>query len=368
MEGLNTRVTKGSWRTMRTLFQILEETKANAIYTALIKVGLLSEAAKKKEEKEKKSSNANGVLHELLVGKHLNGGRHMEKHPNADGETPTEAHDRLKKEIITKHGQETYDDMNAKAKDAADNIRKHLGKKKVKGVHWTSKPGDIERLTGKKTSQNDDASDIYVEHESKKFTGVSLKTMEKKGAKAPVGNPGLGTIDKNLGTNSQKHIEEARENLRKKHPKLRKAKTSAEAKAIIKSDPKIKKSESEERSKAMQKIAADHHKKLSKMTQAELWDHIHHSSRAHQTDTPHIRVTSSGTSGDYAHHIENPHEEHVKQWGERPKDGEKKGHISVELKNGTIHFRHAGTGARIKQRLKAEGSSGVFGSIKTSIE
>lgn len=330
---------------------------------------ILHEKAMEKA-KEKKSSNTNGVLHELLVGKHLNGGKHMEKHPNAEGETPEQAHDRLKKEVIAKHGKATYDDMDKKAKDAAEHIRKHVGKKGIKAVHWTSKPGDIERVTGKKTSQNDDASDIYIEHHDKKqkYTGVSLKTMEKKGAKAPVGNPGLGTIDKKLGTNSAKHIEEARENLRKKHPKLRKAKTASEAKEIIKSDPKIKKSESEERAKAMQKIAADHHKVLSKMSQSELWDHIHHATRAHQTENPHLRVTSSGTNGDYAHHIENPHEEHIKQWGERPKEGEKKGHISVELKNGTIHFKHAKTGAHIKQRLKAEGSSGVFGSIKTSIE
>lgn len=354
---------------MRTLTQILEDIRSSAATKAMFRAGLITEA-KKKEESEKKSSNTNGVLHELLVGKHLNGGKHMEQHPNAEGETPKEAHDRLKKQIVEKHGQETYNDMDKKSKDAAEHIRKKVGKKGVKKVHWTSKPGDIERLTGKKTSQDDDASDIYIEHHDKKhkFTGVSLKTMEKKGAKAPVGNPGLGTIDKKLGTKSQKHIEEARENLRKKHPKLRKAKTASEAKAIIKSDPKIKASESEERSKAMQKIAADHHKKLSKMSQSELWDHIHESARAHKTETPHMRVTSSGTNGDYAHHIENPHEEHVKNWGERPKEGQKKGHISVELKNGTVHFRHGATGAHIKQRLKAEGSSGVFGSIKTSIE
>lgn len=317
--------------------------------------------------KEKKSSNTNGVLHELLVGFHLNGG-HMEQHPSVHGETPEEAHERLKNIIISKHGQEKYDDMNAKAMETAAAIRKHLGKKKVTKVSWTSKPGDIERLTGRKTSQDEDASDIYIHHGGNKFTGVSLKTMEKKGAKAPVGNPGHGTLDRMLKTNTRKHFEQAREDLRKKFPKLAKARTAGEAKEFLKANPKANKAEKEARAQAMAKIAADHHKALSKMTQSQLWDHLKNMTRAHETHTPHLRVTSSGTDGDFAHHIENPHEEHIAQWGERPAEGQKKGKIKVALKNGTIHFTHEDSGARVKQRYKAEGSSGVFGSIKTSIE
>ena len=42
------------------------------------------------------SNNTKGVLHELLVGKHLNNGTHMENHVSSHGDTPTQVHDKLK--------------------------------------------------------------------------------------------------------------------------------------------------------------------------------------------------------------------------------------------------------------------------------
>ena len=46
----------------------------------------------KPSEKGKVSNNTKGVLHEILVGKHLNGGKHMERHVNEHGETPEQVY------------------------------------------------------------------------------------------------------------------------------------------------------------------------------------------------------------------------------------------------------------------------------------
>ena len=126
----------------------------------------LNEAVKKpattpKEPvKGKVSSDTKGKLHELLVGYHLKGGVHMSKHADIEGDSPKQAHDKLKKTVHP----DDYKKMNARAKSAAEDIRKQVevGGHKIHDVHWTSKAGDIERTTGIKSSQKEDASDIVV--------------------------------------------------------------------------------------------------------------------------------------------------------------------------------------------------------------
>lgn len=111
-------------------------------------------------EKGKVSSDTKGKLHELLVGYHLKRGKHMSKHPDKEGDSPQEAHDKLKKTIHP----DDYKKINARAKSAAEDIRKQVevNGHKVHDVHWTSKPGDIHRTTGINSSQQEDSSDIIV--------------------------------------------------------------------------------------------------------------------------------------------------------------------------------------------------------------
>jgi hypothetical protein len=108
----------------------------------------------------KVSSDTKGKMHELLVGYHLKGGKHMSKHEDKIGDTPKQAHDKLKKVI---HPND-YKKMNARAKSAANDIRKQVETNghKIHDVHWTSKPGDIHRSTGIHATQKEDASDIVI--------------------------------------------------------------------------------------------------------------------------------------------------------------------------------------------------------------
>ena len=108
----------------------------------------------------KVSSDTKGKMHELLVGYHLLGGKHMEKHPDKNGDSPEEAHDRLKKTV---HPND-YKKINDRAKSAAADIKKKIevNGHKIHQVHWTSQPNDLLRTTGIKADQKQDSSDIVV--------------------------------------------------------------------------------------------------------------------------------------------------------------------------------------------------------------
>lgn len=111
-------------------------------------------------EDGKVSSDTKGKMHELLVGYHLKGGKHMSKHVDKEGDSPQEAHDKLKKSV---HPND-YKKMNVRAKSAANDIKKQVEQNghKIHDVHWTSKPGDIHRSTGIHASQKEDSSDIVI--------------------------------------------------------------------------------------------------------------------------------------------------------------------------------------------------------------
>lgn len=108
----------------------------------------------------KVSSDTKGKLHEILVGYHLLGGKHMEKHPDKHGDSPEEAHDKLAKTVHP----DDYKRINARAASAAKDIKKRVevNGHKIHQVHWTSQPNDLLRTTGIKASQKEDSSDIVV--------------------------------------------------------------------------------------------------------------------------------------------------------------------------------------------------------------
>jgi len=133
-------------------------------------------------------NNEKGVFHELLTGYYLTGMKHIKDPKGRPGETSKQAHDRLHKQAMAHGGKKIIDAAHAKAKAAADDIRKQVGN--VKHVHWTSKSGDVERVTGVKVpNQKDDASDIIVTDHTGKHHGISLKVSDKT-AKVPASSLG----------------------------------------------------------------------------------------------------------------------------------------------------------------------------------
>ena len=160
------------------------------------------------------SNNTAGTLHEILVGHHLNGGNHMIRHQNEFGESPLQAHDRLKSQIHPKD----YARINAAAKSAADHLKEHFGKMhpghEIDHVVHTSKHGDTEKETGVAASQKEDSSDIYVTLKHPKTSdvkkhGVSLKVTGSTDKNITSANLGSG----DSGETAKKLIADHRNNI-----------------------------------------------------------------------------------------------------------------------------------------------------------
>jgi len=289
------------------------------------------------------SQNTSGVLHELLVGHHLNGGKHMEQHVDSNGLTPQEAHDKLKASI----SDDEYNKIHAKAKKAADSIKSIAEKNghKIHKIHWTSKPGDLERTTGIKASQSDDASDLVVTTKNgkgeKKHHGVSLKvSTNKPSAHIPLSNRGLEAT-----YGGDKIAQEHRDKIHKLHPELKnlpndpneqKNDASSKRKRWAKANPKAASNIKKMNTDALHGIAqhlADH---LTKSGPHAIVDHLrNHILYAKKTPMQehghsHIRHTTyvDGTTEHYdpSHHFEHilsePH------------------HIKAEKRGSSVVFTH----------------------------
>jgi len=167
------------------------------------------------------SNNTKGVLHELLVGKHLNGGSHMKKHEDENKMSPEQVHDKLKAQIHPKD----YERIDKKAKSAAEDIKANLAKSHpghaMHEVVWTSKPGDTQKVTGIPASQIQDSSDIYVTTKHAKtgklvHHGWSLKVSDKSNKEIPASSLGM----KSSGSKAEALFREHQKNVREQYPEL----------------------------------------------------------------------------------------------------------------------------------------------------
>jgi hypothetical protein len=352
------------------------------------------------DEEEEGKQNDRGVLHELLVHKHLVEKHGAISHDFGDGrETAQEAHDRIATKMFGEHfrSHAKYQDMNDKAGSAADYIRHVLLKNdnpengpvydhwqpNETRVAWTSKHGDVEKITGRKTHQEDDPSDIYISHKAGHL-GISLKTVDAKNGNAPVSSGGRGKVDRLLEINTDHHIEAARKELRNKHEDLLAGVTTAKhAKALIKANPELQKDEAEVRTRTLNAIAGEYAAAFQRMRDSDISSMkdqpdtsqhtrnfttaLRRSMRAMDTGHEHIRLTSGGTSGTFTQKAEHPVFQH-----DNILNGDTANiHVVRPEGSNSITFvhKHPVTGVETPFhtiRLKAAGSEGIFGSQKTS--
>lgn len=339
------------------------------------------------------ASDTKGKLHELLVGYHLQGGKHMLKHLSDEPElkdlTPEQAHEKLK----TKVTPEDYNTINSRAKQAADDIRSKVESdgSKIQDVHWTSKSGDIERTTGIPALQKEDQSDIIV-NTSKgksgeiKHHGVSLKVSDGTSKHVPVSNAGKEALHPEFGDDQKTHWEK----LYKTFPGLKELKTAPKKlkadgtkmdaadmrKDWQKQDPERENKIREMNLSYLQASTANAHKHLVSLGQHELIDHIKkqvlqcNPTPMQREGHSHIRHTTyragKKEGGGFKFDSHTPSEHFAKYF-----DGSH--HINAENPNGTtqIHFvatnKQTGEKTRIAtQRLKLNSGSDPLSSIKSS--
>jgi hypothetical protein len=315
-------------------------------------------------ERGKVANNTKGVLHELLVGYHLNNGNHMEKYRNEEGESPKQAHDRLKATIHT----DNYKKIHDRAKSAAEDIRKQAETRghKISTVHWTSKPGDLKQSTGIEASQQQDASDIvlHTHHSSDKskkkprFMGVSLKVSDKPDKHVPSSNLGI----ESLGPKAKKTFDDHRKSILSAHPKLQKATNKETRKEWLKSNQKAQEHIKRKNGETLVKVAKDLSDHLNDAHHKDLVTHIRKVVHAHSTPMQdegheHIKHITYGAKTT-KHHTVNP-----------AADFE---HILKDHKNITVH--HSGTGVLFKhkgktfakQTIKFDSQSDPLSSLKSA--
>lgn len=328
----------------------------------VLRESFLTEA---KAKKNKSSQDTKGKLHEILVGYHIQGGRHMERFKDKEGDSPKQAHDKLKESVTP----EEYKKINHRAKSAASDLKKKIESTghKVSHVHWTSKAGDIKRSTGIESSQKEDASDIMV-HTTKgkksKYHGVSLKVSDGKSKHVPVSNPGMESTH-----GGHKIVNAHREEILKKFPSLKKATNAKQRKDIMKASPRMDAWVRKKNNETLHKLGDHLHKTLSKMQPHELAHHIQtHVLQSNPTPLQkaghdHIRHTTYATKDGHAHHSYNPHE-HFQHIFKDPKNITH--NVKVEHTGGaSVQFKYKGK-TFASHRLKFNSQSDPLSSVKGS--
>lgn len=260
--------------------------------------------------------NEQGVFHEILTGYYLNGGKHMKDPKGRPGETSQQAHDRLHKITHEHGGQALIDDHHKKAKAAAEDLKRRIeaGGHKVQHVHWSSKSGDIKRITGVESSQKEDPSDIVVTTNKGKHVGVSLKVSKKTG-KVPASNLGQAFS----GRKTSKLAIDHKKAILQKYPSLANAKNKESRKQWAKDNPEAHKDIKSMNQKALGNTAKKQSRELSARMRLGHTDHVinHLKQVMHAHSTPmqahgheHIKHTTWNTASGVKTAAANPGQDH----------------------------------------------------------
>lgn len=226
-------------------------------------------------------ANTRGVLHELITGYHLNGGKHMNKHEDSEGLSPKGAHDRLKASIHP----DDYKIIHDKAKSAAAHIHEHIKSQgrtiTPGGIHWTSKAGDLHRSTKIHATQKEDSSDIVVDTshptEGNRYHGISLKSGATP--KITTANNGVESLGTNGGAIARAHVKK----IKAKYPQFNNLSKDDRSEAFKNSSPEIKADIKDHTTKTLHKIAHHLHKNLEGASRGQLVQHIRNLLHAHHT-------------------------------------------------------------------------------------
>jgi hypothetical protein len=298
-----------------------------------------------------------GKYHEIMYAHHSNGGKF------ADNDERKDDAEKMKGELESRLGPEMSKHISDKAKTSADAVKKMITDNghKHHAAYWTSKPGDISRVTGVQTSQHENAGDVVhhiSDHEGKsRYLSISLKHLGKSSAHAPTSNPGRGQTDKALGVNTDHHISTADRHLDKEFPHYSHL-TQKGKKEAAKSDDAYAARSNELKKKAAEKVTDDHISAFNSMNHTQQVSHIRNSVHAHDTpDVPQMVVTSHSKGTRIENRAKKYHPDNISHIETR-----KKGWNSIEH---TLHFKD---GSHEVWQHRAKFESGPHSPLKGSFE
>jgi hypothetical protein len=155
------------------------------VLNELVKKPSMSDEEKANQAAGKKASNAlnahRGGYNETQLAKHLNGGKYIDK----EHEELDKQHKAKLSEHDKKYGTNEVKKQQDRAKEQHKVFLSHAKKEGYEGiheVHLTHKPGDIERKTGIKATQQENPTDVAVKfhkkppHAEHHYLGISAKS------------------------------------------------------------------------------------------------------------------------------------------------------------------------------------------------
>jgi hypothetical protein len=171
-------------------------------------------------------------VNEILVGYHALGG----KWTGFEGSGEAKKQLKQRKEQI---GDEAYNIQDERAQAMVKEIMKWAKangyKGKITKAWWTARPGILSKAVGTKVDSKKNPTDTLLQFADGKFLGISAKSS-KQNIEITFKNPGLGTVDKDLGTDIRSFVKKQEDQVIKKHKLPQQGKERKEA---IRSDEKI---------------------------------------------------------------------------------------------------------------------------------
>jgi len=169
----------------------------------------------------------------------------------------------------------------------------------VKGVWWTARPGSMSAAFGAPVDQKKNPTDILIQFSSgpnKGFLGLSAKATKGSG---DIGfkNPGLGTVDRNLGI---KLADEYDNQLKQTIIKFKLPPSAQDRKNYIRNNPGIKKHTEEIGVKILAAMRDELYTRLKKFNQKDLMKYLLSDwMDAEILIPPYVKVTGQGSKPPY---------------------------------------------------------------------
>lgn len=169
----------------------------------------------------------------------------------------------------------------------------------VKDVWWTARPGSMSAAFGAPVDQKKNPTDILVQFSSgpnKGFLGLSAKATKGSG---DIGfkNPGLGTVDRNLGI---KLADEYANQLKQTIAKLKLPESAQDRKNYIRNNPGIKRHTEEIGVKILAAMRDELYIRLKKFNQKDLMKYLLSDwMDAEILIPPYVKVTGQGNKPPY---------------------------------------------------------------------
>lgn len=228
----------------------------------------------------------------------------------------------------------------------------------ISNVWWTARPGSMSIAVGTNVDQKKNPTDILVKFDrgpANGFLGLSAKATQTSG---DIGfkNPGIGTIDKNLGLNLAK---EYQNQLKQTIDKFLLPESALQRKQYIRSNPKLKAETEKIGVQILSAMRDELYVRLLKFEQQDLVNYL-------KTDwmdaevmyPPYVKVTGQGRKPPYTASVMDPiKNDKLSALSRDPITLEKVGNESIGIK--------AGSKKIMKIRFKFE-SEKMASSVKLS--